>query len=153
MLDIASRVEDLVRDAVETQGLELVYVQYEPRGATPVLRIYLDKPGGISIADCSQMSRQIGAILDVEDVIPTHYLLEVSSPGIERPLFTEQDYIRFEGEEIRLVTRQKIEGRRKFKGRIVSFQNARLELESDEETFSIPFRLIKKANLIYDFEN
>lgn len=153
MLDIASRVEDLVRDAVEAQGLELVYVQYEPRGATPVLRIYLDKPGGISIADCSQMSRQIGAILDVEDVIPTHYLLEVSSPGVERPLFTEQDYIRFEGEEIRLVTRQKIEGRRKFKGRIVSFQNARLELESDEETFSIPFRLIKKANLIYDFEN
>lgn len=152
MLNLEARVEKLVREAVEAEGFELVQVQAELRGGSPqVLRIYIDKPGGVSISDCADVSRQIGVLLDVEDFIPVRYVLEVSSPGIERPLFQEADYVRFKGKEVRLTTIEKIENRRNFVGLIRNFSNGVVDLDCDGKLYSLPFEKIKKANLVYRF--
>ncbi|MGH9342005.1 MAG: ribosome maturation factor RimP [Acidobacteriota bacterium] len=151
-MDVASRTEELIRGVIESEGLELVHVEYQPRGASSVLRIYIDKSGSLSLQDCQRISRHVSVLLDVEDFIPEHYLLEVSSPGLERPLFSESDYKRFIGREIRLVTIEKIESRRNFKGVIRDFSEGRLKLEASGHVYDIPFQIIKKANLVYRFE-
>lgn len=150
-MDVGSRVETLIADVVESEGFELVHVSFEPRGAKPLLRIYIDKPGGVTISDCSRVSRRVSVLLDVEDVVAGHYLLEVSSPGIERPLFKEDDYRRFRKREIRLVTSEKVDGRRKFTGFIEDFADGTLQLETDDGRHDIPFIKIKKANLVHHF--
>src|SRR5512138_432227 len=115
-MDVADQVERLVGQAVAAEGYELVHVEYLPRGAGSILRLYIDRPGGVTLDDCQHVSRHVGVLLDVEDLIPHQYVLEVSSPGIERPLFKEWDYSRFAGKEIRLTTNGKIEGRKNFVG-------------------------------------
>lgn len=151
-MTLAARAEELLRGMVEAEGMELVHVEYQPRGASsPVLRLYIDKPGGVGLLDCQRISRRAGTLLDVEDLIPSHYLLEVSSPGLERPLFKESEYIRFREREIRVTTSEKIEGRRNFTGIIRDFTNSTLELECEGKLYRIPFESIKKANLVYRF--
>lgn len=151
-MDIAARVRDLIRGVVESEGLELVHVEFEGRGASSILRVYIDRPGGVTISDCALVSRRAGVLLDVEDIIPGKYVLEVSSPGIERPLFVPEDYSRFSGREIRLTTIDKIDNRRKFRGIIEDFSNEVLSLDCEGKTFTIPFNNIKKANLVYRFD-
>jgi ribosome maturation factor RimP len=152
MIDVAARIEGLLHDVVEAKGLELLHVEYRPRGATSLLKVYVDKLGGVNLEDCERVSKHISVLLDVEDLIPHHYVLEVSSPGIERPLFRESDYQRFIGKEIRLMTTEKIENRRKFTGFIRNLTKGILSLECDEKTYQIPFGKIKEANLVYRFQ-
>ena len=152
MTGVAQRARDLIRTVVEEEGFELVHVEYAAKGSAPVLRAYVDRPGGITLADCAELSRRISVLLDVEDFIPTHYILEVSSPGIERPLFTERDYVRFSGQEIRLTSRDKIEGRRNFTGTIEEFRDGIVRLRCANQVYEIPFAQIKRANLVYDFD-
>lgn len=149
---VATRAEEEVRPALAAEGLELVYVDYQPKGAGSLLRFYIDKPGGVNLGDCQKASRYIGVLLDVEDFIPHRYVLEVSSPGLERPLFRESDYRRFQGREIHLRIRDKIEDRRKFTGYIRDLSNGVLKLECEDGTFNIPLVRIKKAHLIYRFD-
>lgn len=136
---------------VESEGLDLVHVEFEGRGSSSILRIYIDSPTGVTVSDCAQVSRQSGVLLDVEDLIPGKYVLEVSSPGIERPLFTPEDYLRFKGREIRVTTRDKIENRRKFNGVIVDFLDEILNLDCEGRLIHIPFSNIRKAHLVYKF--
>ncbi len=150
-MDLAARIEGFLRDVVEADGVELVHVEYQPEGSPSVLRIYIDKSGGVDLKDCERVSKQVSALLDEEDMIPQRYVLEVSSPGIERPLFKETDYRRFVGKEISLVTTEKIEDRRKFTGSIQSFSDGILKLDFDGKTFQIPFDSIRKANLVHRF--
>ncbi len=152
MLDITRRVEASIREAVEDEGFELVGVELAQTGRSPVLRVYVDRPGGVTISDCAYMSRRVGVLLEVEDFIPGSYTLEVSSPGLERPLFREADYRRFQGREIRLQSVEKFEGRRNFTGRIKSFSNGVVELDCEGVTFSVPLDRVKKANLVYRFD-
>jgi ribosome maturation factor RimP len=152
MLRLAPQIRDLIREVVEDEGYELVHVEFASGGSSSVLRVYADRPGGITLADCAELSRRIGVILDVEDRIPGRYVLEVSSPGIERPLFSERDYERFKGQEIKLTTTEKIENRRNFTGTIEEFRNGVLTLRCDENVYEIPFGMIKKSNLVYHFE-
>ncbi|HXK59022.1 MAG TPA: ribosome maturation factor RimP [Acidobacteriota bacterium] len=152
-MGIADRVERLIREAVEAEGYELVHVEYLPRGAGSILRIYIDRPGGVSLDDCQQVSRHVGVLLDVEDMIPHQYVLEVSSPGIERPLFKQSDYTRFAGREIRLTTNEKIEGKKNFSGVLRGINEGIVELESEGKLRRIPFEQIRKANLVYRFGN
>ena len=149
MVDFAARVETLLREAVEAEGLELLHVEYQPKGSSSVLRIYIDKPGGVNLKDCERVSKQASLLLDVEDLIPHHYVLEVSSPGIERPLFKESDYRRFSGKEIRLETRDKVEERRKFTGFIRDFSDGVLSLECEGRVYRIGFGQIRKAHLVW----
>ncbi len=152
MMDLAAHVEGLLRDVVEIDGVELVYVEYQPEASPSVLRIYIDKAGGIGLQDCERVSKQASALLDEENVILRRYVLEVTSPGIERPLFKEADYRRFVGKEIRLITTETIEDRRKFTGLIRTFSEGILKLEFDGETYQIPFSKIRKANLVHQFK-
>jgi ribosome maturation factor RimP len=152
MIDVAARVEDLLREAVLAKGLELVHVEYQPQGANFLLRIYIDKQGGVNLKDCEQVSKHAAVLLEVEDLIPHHYLLEVSSPGLERPLFTEMDYRRFVGNEISLITTEKVENRKKFTGCIQDFAEGLLSLKCDGTTYTIPFEIIRRANLVYRFQ-
>ncbi|MEJ2081270.1 MAG: ribosome maturation factor RimP [Acidobacteriota bacterium] len=126
---------------------------YSQSGHTPTfLFFYADRPGGITLSDCAELSRHISVILDVEDRIPGRYVLEVSSPGIERPLFSERDYERFKGQEIKLATTEKIENRRNFTGTIEEFRDGVVTLRCDKDVYEIPFGMIKKSNLVYHFE-
>lgn len=152
MLDIARRIKALIREAVEDEGFELVGVELAQTGRNPVLRVYVDRPGGVTVSDCAYISRRVGVLLEVDDFIPGSYTLEVSSPGLERPLFSEADYRRFQGREIRLQAVEKIEGRRNFTGRIKGFSNGVVQLDCEGETFSVPLDRVKKANLVYRFE-
>lgn len=152
MMDVAAHAEGLLRDLVQAEGVELVHVEYQSKASPSVLRVYIDKPGGVGLQDCARVSKHASALLDEEDLIPRRYVLEVSSPGIERPLFKEADYRRFVGKEIRLITTETIEDRRKFTGLIRTFSEGILKLELDGETYQIPFSKIRKANLVHRFE-
>jgi ribosome maturation factor RimP len=152
MMDVAAHVEGLLRDVVELDGVELVYVEYQPEGSPSVLRIYIDKLGGVGLKDCERVSKQASALLDDETFTLSRFVLEVSSPGIERPLFKEADYRRFVGKEIRLFTTETIEDRRKFTGLIRTFSEGILKLDFDGETYQIPFSKIRKANLVHQFK-
>ena len=153
MEDVAEQVGALVRGAVEDHGLELVHIEYLSQKARLLLRVYIDKSGGVTLEDCQIVSRQVGLLLDVKDLISGHYVLEVSSPGLDRPLFSEHDYLKFSGREIRLVTREKIESRRKFTGLIQDLCNGVLQLNCNDKIYQIPFGMISKANLVYRFSN
>ena len=126
-------------EAVEAEGYELVHVEYLPRGAASILRLYIDRPGGVTVDDCQHVSRHVSVLLDVEDLIPHHYVLEVSSPGIERPLFKQSDYSRFAGKEIRLTTNEKIEGRKNFVGLLHGISEGVVELESEGAVYRDSF--------------
>jgi ribosome maturation factor RimP len=151
MAEVAERVEFLLRGAVEEQGMELVHVQYLARHRSPLLRVYIDKPGGVTLEDCQTVSRQASVLLDVEDLISDRYVLEVSSPGLDRPLFRVEDYLRFSGREVRLFTREKIDSRRRFTGRIQDLRDGVVQLSCEDKTYRIPFGLITKANLVCQF--
>ena len=145
------RIKNIIQAQVEEDGYELLQVELRSEGGAPILRIYIDKPEGITIDDCAVTSRKIAVLLDVEDPVKGKFTLEVSSPGIERPLFKEEDYVRFQGKEIRLSTYNKIANRRSFQGVIESFDNGVLGLMCDRQLVSIAYDEIKKANLVYDF--
>ncbi len=151
MAEVAEKVEFLLRGAVEEQGMELVYVQYLAQQRSPLLRVYIDKPGGVTLEDCQTVSRQASVLLDVENLISDRYLLEVSSPGLDRPLFQVEDYLRFSGREIRLTTREKIDSRRRFTGFIQDLSDGVVQLSCQDKTYRIPFGMIAKAYLVYRF--
>jgi ribosome maturation factor RimP len=130
-----------------------VGVEYVASGKHSVLRIYIDSDEGIGIDDCEAVSRQVSAIFDVEDPISGHYNLEVSSPGIERPLFNIGHYRRFLGNDIKLRTVRPINGQRKFSGTIgsVSDTNNTIELLTEIDSITLEIDMIEKANLVANF--
>ncbi len=150
-MDIAARVEELAGGVVRAQGLELVHVEFLPKGKTAILRLYIDKPGGVNVDDCQRASRHLSLLLEVEDFIDQQYILEVSSPGIERPLFKAGDYRRFSGREIRLLACEKVEGRRKFTGLLKGISEGVVTLECQGSSYRIPLEKVKKANLVHRF--
>jgi ribosome maturation factor RimP len=125
---------DQVREVVErvalSSGLEVVEVELKGSGKARMLRVFIDKPGGVTHEDCANLSREVGTILDVEDVIPgDSYVLEVSSPGLDRKLVRAGDYQRFTGSRVKLTTRNPVNGNRHFEGRLEAFQNEKLTLD------------------------
>ena len=150
---IEERVQELAERVAIDNGLELVHVEVAGPDNKPIVRVFIDKPQGVTHDDCSEVSLHLGTILDVEDFIHAAYTLEVSSPGINRGLYKRADYERFAGNDAKLKTRQPIDGQRNFRGRL-------LGLEGDEVIFDdrtngrvqIPLDLITKANLEVDVE-
>src|SRR5215472_7574414 len=130
-------VEDRVREIAErvaaSDGFEIVDVELRGGGKSRMLRVFLDKAEGVTHEDCANFSREVGTILDVEDVVPGgSYTLEVSSPGLDRKLVRPADYERFTGSRVKLTTRQPVNGSRHFEGRLESFQSGRLTLDLSE---------------------
>jgi ribosome maturation factor RimP len=134
------------------QGLELVHWEAVGPQNNFVLRIYIDKPGGVSHGDCELVSNQVGALLDVEDLIPNRYILEVSSPGIERGLYKKADYERFAGSRVKLRISQPLHGQRNFRGKLIGLVAENVSLDADGRgPIEIPFDQIVKANIEYEF--
>jgi len=146
--EVPHKVEEVVLPVLEDQGYELVEVEWKPRGGTWNLCLYIDKPGGVTINDCESVNHEISDLLDVEDFIPHSYILEVSSPGVERPLKTVRDYEKYRGEPIQVSTYQKINGQKKFYGTLESYDQENLLLLKDEGgEIEIPFEMIAQVKL------
>lgn len=141
----------LIGPVVQGMGYDLVGVEFD--GHQRILRIYIDSPDGIKLEDCSKVSYQIGGVLDVEDPIPGRYQLEISSPGMDRPLFELDHFARFKGCVVRLQLSRPLEGRRRFKARLQGVEEQDVLLLEDDKHFRIPFELIEKARLSPEFDN
>lgn len=145
------RLTELVASAVEPLGYELLGVDYVAQGHHSLLRIYIDSPDGITLDDCERASRQVSAVLDVDDPIRGQYTLEMSSPGLDRPLFTAEHFTQFIGREVKLRLHTPLEeGRRKFKALITNVEGDVIHLTSSEtdEEWRISLDNIEKANLV-----
>jgi ribosome maturation factor RimP len=151
---IAERIEKIAEVAAIDHGVELVHTEVAGPEGHPIVRVFIDKPGGVTHDDCSGVSTQIGTTLDVEDFIHSAYTLEVSSPGIERGLYKLADYERFAGNQARLRTRTPIANQRNFRGRIIGRQDEQVIFEDRTSgRVVIPFSSIAKANLEIDVED
>lgn len=150
----ANQLQQSLSPVVTGLGYELVGIEWLSQGKHSLLRVYIDQESGIGIEDCEKVSRQLSALLDVEDLIPGHYSLEVSSPGLDRPLFTLEQFQRFAGEQAKVKCHAPIHGQKKFIGTIasVSIENEEVSLSLENgELVQIPFNLIAKANLLAKF--
>ena len=132
---------------VEGLGYELWELEYSPGRGNGCLRLYIDAPAGITLDDCERVSRAVSEVLDAEDPIPGQYTLEVSSPGLERPLRTAQHFARFVGETVSVETVHAIEGRRRFKGALTAAGTGTVEVEVDGKRWTLPISGIRKAHL------
>ena len=143
---------DLLEPGITAMGYELVGVEFQTGGKSGgLLRVYIDSEAGISAEDCQKVSYQVSGVLDVEDPIPGHYTLEISSPGLDRMLFRKQDFERFAGQLIKLRTAYPIEGQRKFKGRLLGLQGENVVFEQDDMEISLPFDQIEQARLVPEY--
>ena len=146
------KILNLIEPAVTGLGYEFVGAEFTGQGKSAILRVYIDNDGGVLVGDCSKVSHQISGVLDVEDPISSQYTLEVSSPGMERPLFTLPHFERFKGSVVSLELNQStLEGQRRFTGDILSVNGDTIHLHVDEEEVEIPFSLVKKAKLVAKF--
>jgi len=145
-------LNELLQPLVEDLGYEFVGIEYNSNPKHSVLRIYIDKENGVDIKDCETVSRETAALLDVKDPIRNKYDLEVSSPGLDRPLFTPAHYIEFAGYEAKISLFAPQDGRRKFTGPILGADENNVRIEQDGSEVTIDFDNIAKAKLIPDYE-
>jgi ribosome maturation factor RimP len=151
---LRTRLRRLLEPGAQALGCELVDVEFG--GHHPTLRVYIDKPGGVTVDDCADVSRQLSAILDVEDPIAASYTLEVSSPGLDRPLVTLEDFDRRLGQVVKLRLYAAQAGRRNFTGRIAAVSGEQVQLELDgpggtKECVSLGIETIERARLVPQF--
>jgi ribosome maturation factor RimP len=149
-MKMPDRLTRLVEPVVTGLGFELVGVEFDTHQR--VLRVYIDCERGIVVDDCSKVSHQLSGLLDVEDPIPSNYHLEVSSPGMDRPLFVPEHFERFKGALARIQLARPISGRRRFKARLLGVEGDNVLLADGEERFEIPFDAIDRARLVPEFE-
>jgi ribosome maturation factor RimP len=148
---VADRVQAIAERVAIDHGLELVHAEVAGPDNKPIVRIFIDKPNGVTHQDCSEVSLHVGTVLDVEDFIHASYTLEVSSPGIERGLYKLQDYDRFAGSLAKVRTRKPLNGQRNFRGRLLGIDGEDVLLEDRTSgRLRIPFEIIAKANLEMD---
>ncbi len=138
----------LLEPVVESLGYELTDLEVKVGGRDGVLRLFIDKPGGVGLDDCETVSRQVSVRLDVEDPLPGHYVLEVSSPGLDRRLTKYEHFQRFTGQTVRVKLRFPLDGRRNYRGSLKSATADNIEVEVDGETFRLPLTTIESARLV-----
>ena len=148
---VTESIEELVTPIIDENRLELVDVEYKKEGKNWFLRIFIDKEGGVTVDDCTRVSRQIEDLIEVEEAVPSSYILEVSSPGLNRPLKKEKDFLRFKGKLAHVTTYTPIHQRKNFKGTIRDFQKDVLILDIDSQRLEIPKDQIAKARLEIEF--
>ena len=149
--NLEARIGSLASETAASMGLEIVLVEIKGGGNRPMVRAYIDQPGGVTLGDCERFSKRLSVLLDVEDWIPVSYTLEVSSPGLDRPLVKEADFQRFAGRLARVRTRCPIDGQKNFKGKIIGAAQGKMELEVvPGRRVDIAVTDIEKANLIVE---
>ncbi len=144
----AEHLKDLLRPAIEALGCELWGLEYFTQGNKSSLVIFIEREDGVGVEHCEQVSRQVSAILDVEDPITGEYRLEVSSPGWDRPLYTLEQFQRFVGEQVKVRLKVPMEGRRNFSGRLNGVEGDEVVVQVDDEEFLLPIETIDKANVV-----
>ena len=145
-------IGDMLEPGIRSLGYELVGVEYQSGGrGGGLLRVYIDSADGISADDCQKVSYQVSGVLDVEDPIPGHYTLEVSSPGLDRLLFRPEDFERFAGQLVKLRTVSPVDGRRNFKGRLVGMRDGQVVIEQDGVEVSLAYEQVDQARLVPEY--
>ena len=147
---VTQAVTTLIEPILVSEGLELVDVNYKKEGKNWVLRIFIDKEGGITLDDCQKVSHLTGDLIDIEETIKIPYSLEVSSPGLDRSLKREKDFLKFRGKRICLHSICPIENRKKFTGILSDFKDHNVVLDLDEKVVEIPLAKVAKANLVIE---
>jgi ribosome maturation factor RimP len=147
---VAQLVTELIEPGLLANGLELVDVEFKKEGRNWVLRIYIDSEGGITLADCQKVSRLAGDLIEVEEVIEPVYTLEVSSPGLNRVLKKEKDFLKYSGKKIYVQCHAPMDGRKKFTGILTGFIDQSIHLEVDGQRYTIPLSQVAKANLVIE---
>lgn len=150
---LTHRVRAIVEPLCEAEGFELVHIEFQPEAGGRILRLYIDKPGGVTLDDCVNISRQVSDLLDISFESLGSYNLEVSSPGPERPLGKESDYNRFKGRKVKIKTSQPINGQKNFKGILSGISGGVVSVSVDGQTVVIPYNKISKARLVIHGEN
>lgn len=145
------QLQALLEPGVNALGFELWGIEYVSQGRNNTLRIYIDSENGIDVDDCAKVSHQVSGVLDVEDPITGHYTLEVSSPGMDRPLFTLEQFAAYAGSQVQVRLRIAFEGRRKFKGLLNGVEGDDVLVVVDNEEYLLPIEYIDKANVIPQF--
>jgi ribosome maturation factor RimP len=148
-----AKLTALLRPLVEDLGYEFVGVEFSNNPKNRVLVLYIDKVAGIAIEDCERTSREVAALMDVEDPISGQYVLEVSSPGLDRPLFNPEQFAQFTGERVQISLFAPQEGRRKFKGRILGVEGEKVSIEQDGVEVILEHGNIAKARLVPDYDS
>ncbi|NEV63615.1 ribosome maturation factor RimP [Thiorhodococcus minor] len=146
-----SHLTVLARGVVEPMGYELVGVEYFQHGGSATLRVYIDHERGIDLDDCAAVSHQLSGVLDVEDPLPGQYDLEVSSPGLDRPLVFPEHFERFAGSRVRVRLMEKLEDRRKLDGRLLGCSDGSIRIEADGREWEIPLISVESARLVPEF--
>ena len=142
-------ITELIDATIQALGLDLWGVELLQQGKYSLLRIYIEREEGVTIEDCEKVSRQVSALLDVEDPIAGEYTLEVSSPGMDRPLFTVEQYSQYVGSEVDLKLRRPLDGRRKFKGQILKVSGDVVGLSVEGSEYDLEFSDIEKASIVF----
>ena len=143
-----SELQELLGPSIERLGYELIDLEARLGGKSGVVRVFIDQPEGISLDDCEKVSRAVSALLDVEDPLPGQYNLEVSSPGLDRKLTKVAHFQRFAGETVKVQMRFPIEGRKRFRGTLVSSTDENIVVEVDGESHTLPLATIDTARLV-----
>lgn len=145
--NIKSTVEEMIQPYLNEQGFELVDIEYVKEGSNWFLRVYVDKEGGIDIDDCVLISEKLSAKLDENDPIPSVYFLEVSSPGAERPLKKAEDVAKAVGKNVFVTTYEPVNGMKEFEGKLISFENGELVIESGKKQHTVSYEKVASARL------
>ncbi len=151
MASIQQSLTALINPVAVSLGCELWGLEFVAQGRQSLLRIYIDKDDGVTLEDCERVSRQVSSVLDVEDLIKGEYTLEVSSPGMDRPLFSLAQFEQSIGERVQIKLRMPFDGRRKFTGVLIAVENEEVILQVDNDEFVLPIETIEKANIIPQF--
>jgi ribosome maturation factor RimP len=145
---LQDRIKALLEPLVEKLGYELVCLELHGSGRHSLLRLFIDAPQGISLEDCERVSREVSAALDVADPIAGQYRLEVSSPGLDRPLAKAEHFRRFAGRQARVQMREPVDGRRRFAGRLLGMEEDWIVIEVDGGRYRLPLEQVEKARLV-----
>jgi ribosome maturation factor RimP len=149
--NLLQEIRQVVEPILQSQGLELVDLEYHREGRGWVLRIYIDREGGITLDDCAEVSGEVGAVLEVKDLIPNPFVLEVSSPGLTRPLKKPEDFIKYRNRPVKIKLYEPLEGRKNFKGTLLGLEGEKVRLEVENQVYELPLQGIAKANLEIEF--
>lgn len=149
---ITKEVADLVEPILDEMGFELVDAEYLSMHGRWVLRLYIDKGGGVTIDDCARVSEEIGDLIDIKDIITHEYTLEVSSPGLDRPLKKEKDLVWAIGRRVKVRMVAPLDGRRNFTGCLRNFEDGTLYVETEGTLVALPWLDVDKANLVHEYD-
>lgn len=146
------QIRQIAERVATSEGMEVLEVEWKGGSKRPLLRIYIDKPGGVTHRDCEVVSQQVGTILDVENLVPSNYILEVSSPGLDAKLRRLSDYEHFRGRLAKIILKEPLENQRVLQGRLLGLANEKIRLEvSDDQVIEIDFAQIERGNLVVEF--